>query len=990
MTIALAGSLIFFVLITFALIFSIIKASAIAPESFPNRGRFFTGLSLWLLCGILAIFVSFPGYANWFVPIVYPVLLGLLISLFLIGFFMLLTTLVAFPLHIDSDRKDIAGRSDRIALLESIREIASQPFPLTEIFNLTLREMASFLVLQKGAIFLANPSRREMYLAAHIGLEADELHRLERFPMGTDIISRSSSEQMPFISGDIGSADSVTRTLFWGDKKTIRSAAAIPLYARDRSLGVVLFLSDKPYRFEKRDRMLLAAAADAIASVAEVNRMSREVSKLTQLIDLDASRLKGLQAIVEPLTDSKKQTETMTACCQYLVDRYNLPAARVMRVSQGSLTELARFEGQVAGFSENESYRVAVVDAVRQNKMIVLNQEARSEGGDIYISRSTLVCPFTIWRQGEFVLLVEASGSSLPLNDTFLADIGGLTAVVKTSLNLSEMMASEKLTRKAITALLSILKINVDTTPSMTFKLFLEESSRILPEGTSAVIFGPDRRMEYKALEGFRLNCDSISDYRLVPGEGPIGKSAATGEVLELSGRGEVDDAWADLDTANRDMMALLFGEKGMPTYQLFIPIVNLDKPVAVIAIFDHSPDQAFSSRTKGMMLLAAQLLSIRMSMAGIDLKSLEGLEPEAWPGARPLFNRLNNELATVIGRAQLLERQSDISGRTRYAAGEILKAAESAARVIKKVQKDIPDQSTIGDSPSDVSGFWSELDDYLAQRLVTGNLYMFDDNRAVMLRREISEHRDQSPFGDELWPVIRFLLNQFVNFIGEGEEVVVKSDLDDRYFYISLFRGTGLGPGRFQPDSLEFGAPDVLPGNLIEEKMIGILVGNRGEVSFDRFGRQPTYLSFRFPLEPASTQLSSTRDETKESKVFTILAIDDQQMILDLLSGICQSLGVNLQTQRDPKIGMEIIKHNKYDIVMVDLVMGQVSGWDVAAEVKKYSPETPVIMMTGWGIDISEKEISDRGVDFTLSKPFKIEQLTEIIRRATRKHISY
>jgi FixJ family two-component response regulator len=58
-----------------------------------------------------------------------------------------------------------------------------------------------------------------------------------------------------------------------------------------------------------------------------------------------------------------------------------------------------------------------------------------------------------------------------------------------------------------------------------------------------------------------------------------------------------------------------------------------------------------------------------------------------------------------------------------------------------------------------------------------------------------------------------------------------------------------------------------------------------------------------------------------------------------------------------------------------------------VAREIKRLSPQTPVILMTGWGINFSPDELSRDGIDFTLAKPFRIEQLTEIIARARPKH---
>jgi DNA-binding NtrC family response regulator len=119
------------------------------------------------------------------------------------------------------------------------------------------------------------------------------------------------------------------------------------------------------------------------------------------------------------------------------------------------------------------------------------------------------------------------------------------------------------------------------------------------------------------------------------------------------------------------------------------------------------------------------------------------------------------------------------------------------------------------------------------------------------------------------------------------------------------------------------------------------------------------------------------------------MLAIDDQQMILDLLMGICQSVGIELTAVREPAEGVALFKRGHFDVVMVDLALGQVSGWDIAGEIKRHAPETPVILMTGWGMNIGPEDAARAGVDFTLSKPFRIEQLTDIILQAKTRLLS-
>ena len=984
MTIELFGSMLFFGLTVFALIFSLTKSSHVDIESFPNRGRFFIGLILWILSSILAIFMSFPGYSAWFMPAVYPVMKVAFSLTFLVGFFMVLTTVNAFPLYMDSLRQEINGRSDRIVLLENIRRIASQPYPITELFTLTLKELSSFLILKKGAVFLFNPSKREMYLVAQMGLTTDEISRMERFVIGQDIISRAATEQMPFISGDLAASDSATRKLILAGRDITLSAAAMPLSARDRSLGAMLVLSDKPYRFEKQERLVLSSAAEAIAAEVESNRMVRENQKLAGQFEDASTRLSRLIADVKNFAAERDSQAVLTSACKALVDRHGVSAGRIVELSRGELQERARFEVSPDLSEKNESYRIAVIDAIRRQKMVVLNQEAKSKEGSIFINRSTLLCPFSVRGQGDFALLVEAPGNGLPLSEPFIHEVEVWVSLIGASLNMARLKNADALSQSAVKSLLNILKIKHNSASTTIYRQFIEEAARVLPASAAILVYAPDFKNGYRILDGCNVPDDALHAFTFLPGEGPVGKTAVSATVTEFTTLPEVDSAWRDLETANQDFFGRLFGERGIPNYQLNIPIIILEEVVAVVSVFDHRQLSAHSRREKGLLLLAAQLLSIKLSMARMDEQMFENLADEKWHNAGNILNRLNNDLATVIGRAQLLERQSDISGRTRYTAGEILRASENAAELIQKLQEGIEPPST---APAPRESLSPIVDRILEKRRVTGNLYMFENNKPVTLQTQLT---DESPSGlksDLLVPIIDLALAEFVTLAEENQEVFIKSELKDGYFFVSLVRGTTEDFKGFEATTKDFGDPDVLPRDFITDTMIKALNEGEGQVSFDRFGRRPTYLSFRFP-EAATTIGPLLPPRLVSGESLRILAIDDQQMILDLLSGICQSLGIELTAVQSPRDGISLFQRESFDIVMVDLVMDELSGWDVARAVKSHSPETPIIMMTGWGMALTGDEIRRAGIDYTLAKPFKIEQLTAVIAKARRKRV--
>ncbi len=367
--------------------------------------------------------------------------------------------------------------------------------------------------------------------------------------------------------------------------------------------------------------------------------------------------------------------------------------------------------------------------------------------------------------------------------------------------------------------------------------------------------------------------------------------------------------------------------------------------------------------------------------------RMFEDLSGESLNKVGSVLNRINNDLATIMGRAQLMARQPDISGKTRYTADEIIKASESAADSIKRLQEGIRPTEKLPSRPD--RSVKEKLEAFLEDRHVTGNLYMFDDHQPVMLQKEIEQLDRFVPAEENLYPLLESVLRKFVAVVEEGDEIFLKSEHWNDNLYISLIRGSRDRYRQFDPTRIDFGDPDVMPRDIVDEDLLAALVRSRGQVSFDRFGRRPTYLSFRFPISDLQDVSPTGKVAGKGMSGLKLLAIDDQQMILDLLSGICGSLGLDLTTEQNPARGVEMFKRDKYDIVMVDLAMGEVSGWDIAREIKRHSPDTPVIMMTGWGMRLSSEETARGGVDYTLAKPFRIEQLTEIIDQARLKRIS-
>ncbi|MDP3024046.1 MAG: response regulator [candidate division Zixibacteria bacterium] len=130
------------------------------------------------------------------------------------------------------------------------------------------------------------------------------------------------------------------------------------------------------------------------------------------------------------------------------------------------------------------------------------------------------------------------------------------------------------------------------------------------------------------------------------------------------------------------------------------------------------------------------------------------------------------------------------------------------------------------------------------------------------------------------------------------------------------------------------------------------------------------------------TTRETITEEKKKKEERLNILAIDDQKIIRDLLENILQGLGHDIKVASSGKEGLALFQQDGFDLVITDLGMPEMSGWEVSQRIKEMRKETPVVMITGWGVSFDAEKIREFGVDYLLPKPFKVEQLSKLIEQ--------
>ena len=120
------------------------------------------------------------------------------------------------------------------------------------------------------------------------------------------------------------------------------------------------------------------------------------------------------------------------------------------------------------------------------------------------------------------------------------------------------------------------------------------------------------------------------------------------------------------------------------------------------------------------------------------------------------------------------------------------------------------------------------------------------------------------------------------------------------------------------------------------------------------------------------------------------ILFIDDDKEMLQSLERIMSHKSEYTVTYlQESRIGNEIFQQDKFDLVISDLVMKDLSGLDILKSCKEKCPETPVIIISGYGtIEASVEAIKLGAFDF-IEKPFTSKKLFETIENAIKANDS-
>jgi CheY-like chemotaxis protein len=162
-----------------------------------------------------------------------------------------------------------------------------------------------------------------------------------------------------------------------------------------------------------------------------------------------------------------------------------------------------------------------------------------------------------------------------------------------------------------------------------------------------------------------------------------------------------------------------------------------------------------------------------------------------------------------------------------------------------------------------------------------------------------------------------------------------------------------------------------------------GIIKRFGGEIEVvSELGYGTTFTIF-LPVGEAVKDEAVSPQTIKQGRQARILVIDDEEVVRSVLFRTLANFNHQVTLAADGEKGVQLFQEGKYDMVLTDLGMPGMSGWDVCRMIKKISPDTPVGMITGWGADMSQSKMDEYGLDFLISKPFDLNRILNVVAEA-------
>ena len=504
-------------------------------------------------------------------------------------------------------------------------------------------------------------------------------------------------------------------------------------------------------------------------------------------------------------------------------------------------------------------------------------------------------------------------------------------------------------------------------------------------DGCSIYLLDHQQQILKPLITNYEEYKDQIMNFRLRLGEGVTGKVAQTGLGI-ISNYAEANTRTVQIP-----------GTPEEPESIISVPLMWSGDVIGVITI-NAKGHKRFREEDLNLLTIFARLVADALENARLyqDLekayRDLTDTQEQLVRSERlralgemagGVAHDFNNVLGSILGRAQLLMKVTD-DPRLLKSLRIIEQSALDGAEVVRRIQEFTRVHKSANFMPVDLNQI---VEDAIEQTKPMWKDQAQKQGIHVQVARDLKPCHDVEGIASELREVLSNIILNSVDALNQTGQINFSTYQDDDNVYVRI-SDDGVGMPEevrkriFDPFFTTKGTRGTGLGLSVA---YGIISRHKGEIGVQSQEGKGTVTTVRLPKASDSGSSQPAQPAQRLERKLKILVVDDDENIRSILNDILALDGHQVVEADSGNSAVEAFAPEKFDLVITDLGMPGMSGWEVAKTVKEKDPNKPVILVSGWGGQIDKQRLKEFKIDFLLSKPFNIEEIRSVLAQASQ-----
>jgi PAS domain S-box-containing protein len=421
-----------------------------------------------------------------------------------------------------------------------------------------------------------------------------------------------------------------------------------------------------------------------------------------------------------------------------------------------------------------------------------------------------------------------------------------------------------------------------------------------------------------------------------------------------------------------------------VPVDYVSTPMIERDQLTGVVVSFNditarHRSEAALQQSHRMLEETLLQLKTTQQQM--LQQERLRAMGQMA----SGIAHDFNNSLSPIVGFAELLMKNPDLPRETTQTYAQLINtAALDAASVIRRLRELYRDRTEgiVGD-PIDLRRCIEEV---IALTQPRWKNQALGQGIGIHIDTRVE---DVPRFPGDAAGIREMLANLIFNAVDAmpaGGTITVRARPDGAAVRLEVSdTGTGMSDEIRQRCLEPFFTTKGQHGTGLGLSLVHSTVQRHGgTLTIESAPGRGTTFIVRLPLQDEPHTASAKVEAPAPVRPLHILVVDDDPIVRMSVVAQLNTQAHTVEIASNGREGLDRFEAGRFDLVVTDRAMPEMGGDQLAATIERSAPDTPVIMLTGFGDLMAARGEQPTGVDAVVSKPVTLDALTQAIQKVT------